>query len=117
MSNITVVLPPTVEEGEYPSGWPLAKETYKAINAAYVATNAGNVAKMQLYGQWALLRGEFNTIAREGFKQCTGCGGYGHVYATPCPTARAITALKQIAHFRTLILAAEGAIENSQGIA
>jgi hypothetical protein len=94
----------------------LAKETFNAISAAYLSTT-DTVAKMQLYGQWSLLRNEFNTIAREGFKQCTGCGGYGHVYATPCPTARAITALKQISQFKTLILAAEGAIENRQGIA
>jgi hypothetical protein len=85
-----LLLPANIEPGTYPQGWPLAKATYDAVNGSYkMAGQAGDkITQLQLFGEWALLRNEFNGIAKDGFKQCIGCGGYGHVYATPCPTSK-----------------------------
>jgi hypothetical protein len=41
-----------------------------------------------------MLRTEFNKIAEEGSKRCTSCGGFGHVSASPCPTAKWIAKIK-----------------------
>jgi hypothetical protein len=115
----SMTLPTNIEAGDYPKAWPLAKATYEAINASYgiAKDKSDKITQLQLFGQWALLRNEFNNIAKEGFKQCIGCGGFGHVYQSPCPTAKQITAIKQTAQFRTIIEAGEGALERENGIA
>jgi hypothetical protein len=48
----TIVLPTAIDEGIYPTGWPLAKASYDAVNSAYGMAIAANDkwAQIQLFG-------------------------------------------------------------------
>ncbi len=112
-------MPDNIEPGIYPLEWSLAKQSYEAINESYIMAGKANdkLTQLQLFGQWGLLRNELNGITTEGGKQCVSCGGYGHLQNHPCPTSKLITILKgRNAQFRTIIDAAEGAIERELGI-